>query len=147
MTDLKDLSIHLTNVTFQKDTIEESKLVNLMMSDDEFWKEYEKEHGKRFDLIGEVGKMMIELFDMKKNLINLYQKGMFYQLYGIDVMMDRSKNVYLLELNSNPQFETFNKESLNKQVYNLTDDTLKLTVDRVFDNKRSNSNFIFLKKY
>jgi hypothetical protein len=144
---ISDLSLHLTNLAIQKKNVNKLKLENVVSAREEFWKKYEKEHGKRFNLIGDVGKIMIELFDLVQDQIKLYDKKKYFQIFGIDVMIGESHQLYLIELNKSPGMGDYNNPILKKQRDDLIDDIFKLTIDREYDNKHEKTDFIFLKKY
>jgi hypothetical protein len=143
---ISDLSLHLTNFAIQKKEVDVLRLEDVISSEEEFWRKYEKEYGKRFDLISAVGQMMIKIFDLSQDYMKQYKKNRYYQLFGIDVMMDRSHNYYLIEFNRNPGFSSGNKV-LNEQRDSMIDDIFKLTIDKIFDNRDEKTDFIFLKKY
>lgn len=59
---------------------------------------------------------------------------------GFDFLIDEDFRVWLIEVNTNPYFGVLN-DKMPKFIDNLVDDTLKLTLDLVFerqieDNKR-----------
>ncbi len=48
----------------------------------------------------------------------------FYQLFGVDIILDKNKNPFLLEINKNPDMKIYNKSDLGKKkiifdTYNL----------------------------
>lgn len=142
-----DLSYHLTNTSIQSKIVSKERYHEIVSSEERFWKKYEREYGKRFDLIEQVGKIMIEMFDLIQDSIKLYKKDRYYQLFGVDMMMDSSKNLYLIEFNENPSINTHNNKNLIEQREKLINNIFKLTVDRIFNNMQENTDFIFLKKY
>jgi hypothetical protein len=51
---------------------------------------------------------------------------------GFDFLIDEDFRVWLIEVNTNPYFGVLN-DKLPKFIDNLVDDTLKLTLDKVFN--------------
>lgn len=57
---------------------------------------------------------------------------------GFDFMIDEDFRVWLIEVNTNPYFGVLNQH-LPKFIDNLVDDTLRLTVDKVFPRETHDS--------
>ena len=80
-------------------------------------------------------KTIIELsVKATKSIINKCKKSYCFEIFGYDFMMDEDKNVYLIEINTNPGLEISSKliESL---VPRMIDDALRLTIDELFKTK------------
>jgi hypothetical protein len=59
----------------------------------------------------------------------------YFELFGYDFMVDASKHVWLIEVNTNPCLELSCKH-LAMLIPRMVDDAFKLTVDRMFPNKK-----------
>jgi RimJ/RimL family protein N-acetyltransferase len=145
--DLKtnDIGSHITNYSHQK-KLEGFNSETSVGTEKLFWNLYNKEYKKDLDLMGKVKTVVVDLFDRLKEIISMYRKGESYELFGLDFMLDKDLNVFLLEVNINPGLADIN-EDLNVQSEKLLDDTLKLTIDKVFDNSVKDTEYLLLKKY
>lgn len=65
---------------------------------------------------------------------NNQSKIKYFEIFGYDFMLDSLKNVWLIEVNTNPCLEISNKW-LGEIVPRMLDDAFKLTIDRLFSNK------------
>ena len=54
-----------------------------------------------------------------------------FEIFGYDFMIDEDFRVWLIEVNTNPYFGVLNQH-LPKFIDNLVDDTLRLTLDKLF---------------
>jgi D-alanine-D-alanine ligase-like ATP-grasp enzyme len=59
------------------------------------------------------------------------QKGMNFELFGYDFMLDHDFNLWLIEVNTNPCLE-LSSPLLKMLLPRMIEDMLQLTVDRVF---------------
>jgi hypothetical protein len=131
--------IHLTNYSLQK--------YNKNFSKYEMGNEISFETFQTFlDTLGENSfnfketiipkfKSIIELTTKaSKTIINRSKKKYCFEIFGYDFMMDEDKNVYLIEINTNPGLEISSK-IIEILVPRMIDDALRLTVDELFKTK------------
>ena len=69
-----------------------------------------------------------------KTIINKCKKNYCFEIFGYDFMMDEDKNVYLIEINTNPGLEISSK-LIEILVPRMIDDALRLTIDDLFKTK------------
>ena len=69
-----------------------------------------------------------------KSIINKSKKNFCFEIFGYDFMMDEEKNVYLIEINTNPGLEISSKV-IEILVPRMIDDALRLTIDDLFETK------------
>lgn len=67
-------------------------------------------------------------------LKNLSAKVKYFEIFGYDFMVDCSKHMWLIEVNTNPCIELSNKW-LSTIIPRMLDDAFKLTIDRLFTAK------------
>jgi len=84
---------------------------------------------------------------MLKDIIPEYRKHEGYELFGIDMMLDRSLNLYILGVNIDPNLLLNSSLNIVKQTEQLLDDTFKLTIDKTFKINTKDSRYILLKQY
>ncbi len=65
---------------------------------------------------------------------NLNSKVKYFEIFGYDFMIDCSKHMWLIEVNTNPCIELSNKW-LSAIVPRMLDDAFKLTLDKLFVSK------------
>jgi hypothetical protein len=144
----KDLYKHVTNVGVQTKSSSYCSEKHILSSDQLIAKfsGYDKEELTKIPQ--KVSKMMISLFDDVKDLIGMYKKyeDRYFELFGIDIILDKEYNPYLMEININSDVQWDSKVA-DEMCTKMLDDVFSLTVDRVFDNKTSNTDFMLLKKY
>ena len=71
-----------------------------------------------------------------KSIINRSKKNYCFEIFGYDFMMDEDKNVYLIEINTNPGLEISSKV-IEILVPRMIEDALRLTIDDLFETKYS----------
>ena len=71
-----------------------------------------------------------------KNKINLNNSNYCFEIFGYDFMMDEEKNVYLIEINTNPGLE-ISSDIIAELIPRMIDDALLLTVDDLFPTEYS----------
>ena len=85
-----------------------------------------------------------------KNKINFNNRIHCFEIFGYDFMMDEDKNIYLIEINTNPGLE-ISSELIGELVPRMIDDALLLTVDDLFpteyDSKYKNENGKYKSKF
>ena len=133
--------IHLTNYSLQKYNENFSKYeIGNEISFNIFQQYLDTLGEKSFnfrELIIPKFKEIIELTTKSsKNLINQKNKNYCFELFGYDFMMDEDKNVYLIEINTNPGLE-ISSEIIEILVPRMIDDTLRITVDELFETEYS----------
>lgn len=165
----KDILIHLTNVT-QQTSKDKSNIIYALHSD-EFFPKYDKQYkdNKHFksecDIMKEVMTIICAIFDninmsyckinqSKDNDEQKRKKSLYFQLFGLDIILDAHFNIYFLEINNNPgmTFDFTDKtKKLREMHYKLMDDVFKLTIDKIGNqqvkDKVSDTDFILVKDY
>ena len=71
-----------------------------------------------------------------KNKINMNNSSYCFEIFGYDFMMDEEKNVYLIEINTNPGLE-ISSDIIAELIPRMIDDALLLTVDELFPTEYS----------
>ena len=71
-----------------------------------------------------------------KNLINKKNRNYCFELFGYDFMMDEDKNIYLIEINTNPGLE-ISSEIIEILVPRMIEDALRITADDLFETEYS----------
>ena len=71
-----------------------------------------------------------------KNKINMNNSNYCFEIFGYDFMMDEEKNVYLIEINTNPGLE-ISSDIIAELIPRMIDDALLLTVDELFPTEYS----------
>jgi tubulin--tyrosine ligase/tubulin polyglutamylase TTLL9 len=66
----------------------------------------------------------------------MQSKMKYFEIFGYDFMVDCSKHVWLIEVNTNPCIELSNKW-LTTIIPRMLDDAFKLTIDRIFPKKKA----------
>ena len=75
--------------------------------------------------------LVIDCFLAGLNNLNPNKRENVFELMGFDFMIDEDFRVWLIEVNTNPYLGVLN-DKLPKFIDNLIDDTLRLTVDKLF---------------
>jgi glutathione synthase/RimK-type ligase-like ATP-grasp enzyme len=142
--DISTMDSHLTNLTYQED--KGYDVSNKRLNVYQFEKLYEKEYNKKINLVKIISKAVIKTFDAIKDKIDLINNNNFFELYGMDVILDKDINPYILEFNHHPGFGIGIGDY--KHHLNLINDIFTATIDKVFniDNKVSD-NLIEIKDY
>ena len=128
--------IHLTNYSLQKYNKNFSKYeIGNEISFETFQNFLDTLDDKSFnfkELIIPKFKEIIELTaKASKTVINKCKKNYCFEIFGYDFMMDEDKNVYLIEINTNPGLEISSKV-IEILVPRMIDDALRLTIDELF---------------
>ena len=71
-----------------------------------------------------------------RNKININNLNYCFEIFGYDFMMDEDKNVYLIEINTNPGLE-ISSDIIAELVPRMIDNSLLLTVDELFPTEYS----------
>ena len=66
-----------------------------------------------------------------KNKLNENNINYSFEIFGYDFMMDTQKNLYLIEINTNPGYE-ISSDLIKIIIPRMLDDALRLTVDEIF---------------
>ena len=66
-----------------------------------------------------------------KNKINKNERKYCFEIFGYDFLIDEKINVWLIEINTNPCIEE-SSPLLKMYLYRMIDDSLKLTIDKIF---------------
>lgn len=130
---------HLTNLSYQEKHGYDTQ--NKRMTKYEF----EKKCKLNIDIIKETGKIMIQTFDLIQKDIANVKSNNYFELYGVDVILDKELKPYIIEINNNPGFSLGGSDY--KKHHQLINQTFNLTIDQVFDNKNIQTDFIYLKNY
>lgn len=126
MDDISNMDAHLTNLSYQSDKgydVDDKRLTKY---------EFEKIRDD-IDIISKISKAIISTFDADSGRFHAMKINRFYELYGVDVILDKDSNPYILEYNDNPGFSK--GDSKNYEMHHkLLNDIYILTIDRVFYN-------------
>lgn len=71
-----------------------------------------------------------------KEKINMNERKFCFEIFGFDFIVDKNFEVFLLEANTNPGLEE-SSALIKELVPRMIDDTLRLTIDKVFETKFS----------
>ena len=131
--------IHLTNYSLQKYNKNFSKYeLGNEISFQSFQQFLDTLGDKSFDfrkIVIPKFKSIIELTTRaSRNIINKCKKNYCFEIFGYDFMMDEDKNVYLIEINTNPGLEISSK-LIEILVPRMIEDALRLTIDDLFQTK------------
>jgi tubulin--tyrosine ligase len=133
LSNLQDKYIHLTNDAVQKKSEEYGKHENgNKVSLVEFSKYLENNHKVQFD----------PLFQTMKSIARTSIESVYYKIdpnrinntfevFGLDFMIDTQFDVYLIEINTNPDI-TACCQLLLKLMSHLVENILRITVDTIF---------------
>ena len=135
----KNSFIHLTNYSLQKYNKNFSKYeLGNEISFQSFQQFLDTLGDKSFnfrEIIIPKFKEIIEITTKaSKTIINKCKKNYCFEIFGYDFMMDEDKNVYLIEINTNPGLEISSK-LIEILVPRMIDDALRLTIDDLFKTK------------
>ena len=127
--------IHITNYSLQK----YSKLFSKYEEGNEIsfnkFQEYLNSKENSFDFKKEIIPKFKEIIELtmksSKLLINEKNRKYCFEIFGYDFMMDEEKNVYLIEINTNPGLE-ISSDVIKMLVPRMIDDALRLTIDNIF---------------
>jgi RimJ/RimL family protein N-acetyltransferase len=92
--DITTLDSHLTNLTYQEKKGYES--TGKRLTHTEFEKEFNKEYGHDIVLFQKVSKILTDTFKTLQKEINKIDNTNYFELYGIDVAMDKYFNPYTI---------------------------------------------------
>ena len=134
-----DSFIHITNYSLQKYNKSFSKYEKGNEISFQTFQEFINENDK-FDFRKEIFPKFVEIVRLTtlsvKNKLNLQNVNYCFEIFGYDFMMDEDKNVYLIEINSNPGLE-ISSDIIAELVPRMIDDALYLTVDELFPTEYS----------
>ncbi|KAM3141592.1 hypothetical protein pb186bvf_006197 [Paramecium bursaria] len=125
--DLKsdDQFVHLTNTAIQSQHQSFSKEENKNQINFDDLANFINSSGGSFEKVYQDFKKIAQI-SLNCTKINRRNRKYCFQLLGFDYIIDSAFNVFLIEINANPNLENLN------HVPQLIDDTLKLTADVVF---------------
>ena len=130
-----DSFVHLTNYSLQKYNKSFSKFEKGNEISFKAFQEFIDSQENNFNFYEEIFPKFIEIIKHTmlsvKNKINLNNRNYCFEIFGYDFIMDEDKNVYLIEINTNPGLE-ISSELIEQLVPRMIDDALLLTVDDVF---------------
>ena len=129
--------IHLTNYSLQKYNKNFSKYETGNEISFNTFQQYLNSLGDKTFNFKELAipkfKKIIELTTKcAKNIINPKNKNYCFEIFGYDFMMDENKNMYLIEINTNPGLE-ISSEIIEILVPRMIEDALRITVDDLFE--------------
>ena len=131
-----DSFVHLTNYSLQKYNKSFSKFEKGNEISFKLFQEFINSQKNPFNFYEEIFPKFIEIIKhtmlCSKNKINLNNRNYCFEIFGYDFMMDEDKNVYLLEINTNPGLEISSK-IISILVPRMIEDTLRITVDEIFE--------------
>ena len=127
-----DSFVHLTNYSLQKYNKCFSKFEKGNEISFKVFQEYINEQENKFNFKEEIFPKFIEIIKhtmlCAKNKINLNNRNYCFEIFGYDFMMDEDKNIYLIEINTNPGLE-ISSDLIGELIPRMIDDALLLTVD------------------
>ena len=130
-----DSFVHLTNYSLQKYNKSFSKFEKGNEISFKIFQEFINSLENPFNFREEIFPKFIEIIKhtmlCAKNKINLNNRNYCFEIFGYDFMMDEDKNIYLIEINTNPGLE-ISSEIIEELVPRMIDDALVLTVDNLF---------------
>jgi hypothetical protein len=99
-------------------------------------KEYGGKHSIRKDIYQKI-KYLVKVFSLAgKDKLNMNERKFSFEIFGCDFLIDNNFDVVLIEVNTNPGLEE-SSELLRLLVSRMIEDTLRLTIDDLFDTKYS----------
>ena len=134
-----DSFIHITNYSFQKynkffSKYEKGNEISFQTFQNFLNENYD------FNFREEIFPKFIEIIKHSvlsvRNKINKNNLNYCFEIFGYDFMMDEDKNVYLIEINTNPGLE-ISSDIIAELVPRMIDDALLLTVDELFPTEYS----------
>jgi hypothetical protein len=130
-----DSFVHITNYSLQKYNKCFSKFEKGNEISFKKFQEYLNSKENSFNFREEIFPKFIEIIKhtmlSAKNKINLNNRNYCFEIFGYDFMMDEDKNIYLIEINTNPGLE-ISSEIIAELIPRMIDDALRLTVDDLF---------------
>ena len=130
-----DSFVHLTNYSLQKYNKSFSKFEKSNEISFKSFQDFINSQENSFNFYEEIFPKFIEIVKHSmlcaKNKINLNNRNFCFEIFGYDFMMDEDKNVYLIEINTNPGLE-ISSELIGQLVPRMIDDALLLTIDDLF---------------
>lgn len=131
---------HITNYSFQKHSEDFSKYeIGNEMSYKTFKEFLVSQHIplKYFDLMIQKMKYAIEIsMNSIGSKLNKRKETLSFEIFGYDFIIDRNFTPWILEINNNPGLG-ISSPVIEKIVPRMIDDSLRLTIDTVFDTKYS----------
>ena len=129
--------IHLTNYSLQKYNKNFSKYETGNEISFDIFQQYlntlgDKTFNFREIMIPKFKKIIELTTKSSRNLLNLRKINFCFEIFGYDFMMDEEKNLYLIEINTNPGLE-ISSEIIKILVPRMVEDALRITVDDVFE--------------
>jgi hypothetical protein len=104
-----DSFVHLTNYSLQKYNKSFSKFEKSNEISFKSFQDFINSQENSFNFYEEIFPKFIEIIKHSmlsaKNKINLNNRNFYYEIFGYDFMMDEDKNVYLIEINTNPHWK------------------------------------------
>ena len=135
-----DSFIHITNYSFQKYSKSFSKYEKGNEISFQIFQNYINQTNQKFNFKEEIFPKFIEIVKYStlsaKNKININNINHCFEIFGYDFMLCDNKNVYLIEINTNPGLE-ISSDIIAELVPRMIDDALLLTVDDLFHTEYS----------
>lgn len=136
--DNKNKFVHLTNNCYQKNSNNYEKFEQGNQLTFTQFQEYLDETfptlGVNFtDILMRIKDLVIDCYlaGLARQQLNPNRREPCFELMGFDFLIDEDFRVWLIEVNTNPYFGVLN-DLLPSFMDNLVDDTMKLTLDKVF---------------
>ena len=134
-----DSFIHITNYSLQKYNKSFSKYEKGNEISFQTFQNFINENNE-FNFREEIFPKFIEIVKLTtlsvKNKINKNNFNYCFEIFGYDFMMDEDRNVYLIEINTNPGLE-ISSDIIAELIPRMIDDALLLTVDELFPTEYS----------
>ena len=138
-----DSFIHITNYSLQKYNKSFSKYEKGNEISFQTFQNYINENDE-FDFRKEIFPKFIEIVRLTalsvRNKININNLNYCFEIFGYDFMMDEDKNIYLIEINTNPGLE-ISSPLISILVPRMIDDAFRLTIDDIFGIKYKEDRF------
>eukprot|EP00347_Sterkiella_histriomuscorum_P010551 403375852 len=134
--DNKNKFVHLTNNCYQKHSNNYQKFEQGNQLTFQQFQEYLKDTFPDLEIpfdqiMLRMKDLIIDCFLAGINNFNPNKREHVFEVMGFDFMIDEDFRVWIIEVNTNPYFGVLN-DQLPKFIDNLVDDTLRLTLDKVF---------------
>ena len=84
------------------------------------------------DIIPRIKDLVIDCYVAAMNQLNPARRENCFELMGFDFLIDEDFRVWLIEVNTNPYFGVLN-QNMPRFIDNLVDDTMRLTLDPLFE--------------
>lgn len=138
---LADLNVHLTNNAVQKYNQDYGRYESGNQLSFEFLRSALKEANSSYDDLIVKLKEIVKLTTLSvRKKINKQERNFCFEIFGFDFMLDQRGNPWLIEVNTNPCLEE-SSPLLEELLPRMLDDAFSLTIDQIYDFRKSSTNF------